>query len=159
MSNIKTLIEIQLKEGEKEGTEYLKNIGTALNMVSEEGLYKLIYSMDKKTIKKLKNALESVTFDKKKFCKWISCGKKEANKEANKERSKGFQVESECGIEYGYFKYLKPLTQEQEEWLDKDNYPECCYHYGHLAVDTFCSTHIYNILAIGGSATNGSCHT
>jgi len=128
MSNIKTLIETQLKEGEKESRKCLDQIGSALNTNEYLDLYRLAYSMDKKTLSRLEEALLSVKFDKKRFCKWVSCGKREAKKKATKERSIGYEVKGEIGGEFGYFKYIKPLTEEQEEWLEE--YKECCYHYG-----------------------------
>ena len=128
MSNIETLLEEMLKKGEKESRSCLDQIGSALNSDEYLDLYRLVYSMNENTLSRLEEAVESVKFDKKRFCQWVSCGKREAKKKATKERSKGYEVKGEFGGEYGYFKYLKPLTKEQEEWLEE--YKECCYHYG-----------------------------
>ena len=128
MSNIETLLEEMLKKGEKESRSCLDQIGSALNSDEYLDLYRLVYSMNENTLSRLEEAVESVKFDKKRFCQWVSCGKREAKKKATKERSKGYEVKGEFGGEYGYFKYLNPLTKEQEEWLEE--YTECCYHYG-----------------------------
>ena len=128
MSNIQTLLEETLKKGEKESRSCLNQMGSALNSDEYIDLYRLVYSMNENTLSRLEEAVESVKFDKKRFCEWVSCGKREAKKKSTKERSKGYQVDGEFGGEYGYFKYLKPLTEEQEEWLEE--YKECCYHYG-----------------------------
>lgn len=128
MSNIQTLLEEMLKKGEKESRSCLNQMGSALNSDEYLDLYRLVYSMNDNTLSRLEEAVEAVKFDKKRFCEWVSCGKREAKKKATKERSKGYQVEGEFGGEYGYFKYLKPLREEEKEWLV--NYTECCYHYG-----------------------------
>ena len=128
MSNIQTLLEEMLKKGEKESRSCLNQIGSALNSDEYLDLYRLVYSMNENTLSRLEEAVEAVKFDKKRFCEWVSCGKREARKKATNERSKGYQVEGEFGGEYGYFKYLKPLREEEKEWLV--NYTECCYHYG-----------------------------
>ena len=128
MSNIQTLLEEMLKKGEKESRSCLNQMGSALNCDEYMDLYRLVYSMNENTLSRLEEAVESVKFDKKRFCQWVSCGKREAKKKATKERSIGYEVKGEFGGEFGYFKYLKPLTKEQEEWLEE--YKECCYHYG-----------------------------
>lgn len=128
MSNIQTLLEEMLEKGEKESRSCLNQMGSALNSDEYLDLYRLVYSMNENTLSRLEEAVEAVKFDKKRFCEWVSCGKREAKKKGTKERSKGYQVEGEFGGEYGYFKYLTPLTEEQSEWLV--NYTECCYHYG-----------------------------
>ena len=128
MSNIQTLLEEMLKKGEKESRSCLDQIGSALNCDEYLDLYRLVYSMNENTLSRLEEAVESVKFDKKRFCQWVSCGKREAKKKATKERSIGYEIRGEFGGEYGYFKYLNPLTKEQEEWLQE--YTECCYHYG-----------------------------
>jgi len=128
MSNIQTLLEEMLKKGEKESRSCLNQMGSALNCDEYMDLYRLVYSMNENTLSRLEEAVESVKFDKKRFCQWVSCGKREAKKKATKERSIGYEVKGEFGGEYGYFKYLNPLTKEQEEWLEE--YKECCYYYG-----------------------------
>lgn len=128
MSNIQTLLEETLKKGEKESKNCLNQIGSALNSDEYLDLYRLVYSMNEGTLSRLEEAVEAVKFDKNRFCQWVSCGKREAKKKATKERSIGYQVEGEFGGEYGYFKYLKPLTEEQDEWVFE--FKECCYHYG-----------------------------
>jgi hypothetical protein len=128
MSSIQTLIEEKLKKGEKESRRCLDHMSLALNTNEYLDLYRLVYSMNENTLSRLEDAVEAVKFDKKRFCQWVSSGKREAKKKATKERSIGYEVKGEFGGEYGYFKYLKPLTEEQEEWLEE--YKECCYHYG-----------------------------
>ena len=128
MSSIQTLIEEKLKKGEKDSRRCLDQMSLALNTNEYLDLYRLVYSMNENTLLRLEEAVEAVKFDKKRFCQWVSCGKREAKKKATKERSIGYEVKGEFGGEFGYFKYLKPLTEEQEEWLEE--YKECCYHYG-----------------------------
>ena len=67
MSSIQTLIEEKLKKGEKESRSCLNQIGSALNINEYLDLYGLVYSMDKRTLSRLEEAVESVKFDKKRF--------------------------------------------------------------------------------------------
>ena len=129
MSNIQTLLEETLKKGEKESKNCLNQIGSALNSDEYLDLYRLVYSMNEGTLSRLEEAVEAVKFDKNRFCQWVTCSKKEAFKQKSSvTHSTGYKLEGEFGGEYGYFKYLKPLTEEQEEWVSE--FPECCYYSG-----------------------------
>lgn len=120
-----------MKQGNKEGNKCLKEVGTALNKECYFDLDSMVEAMDDYTMERLEEAIERVKFNKTRFCQWESCTKKEAlkMKESNK-HSIGFKLEGEMseGDEYGYFKYLKPLSKEQKEWVYQ--YTECCYHSG-----------------------------
>ena len=120
-----------MKQGNREGNKCLKEVGTALNKECYFDLDSMVEAMDDYTMERLEEAIERVKFNKTRFCKWESCTKKEAlkMKESNK-HSIGFKLEGEMseGDEYGYFKYLKPLSKEQKEWVYQ--YTECCYHSG-----------------------------
>ena len=127
--NFSSFIEAKMKQGDKEGNQCLKEIGSALNKERYLDLDSMVEAMDDDTMERLEEAIERVKFNKKRFCQWESCTKKEAlNMKACHIHSTGYKVEGEFGGEYGYFKYLKPLTEEQEEWVSE--FRECCYHSG-----------------------------
>ena len=127
--NISSFIEAKMKQGDKEGKQCLKEVGTALNKDRYFDLDSMVKAMDDDTMRRLEEALHRVKWDKKRFCQWVTCSKKEAFKQKSSvTHSTGYKLEGEFGGEYGYFKYLKPLTEEQEEWVSE--FPECCYYSG-----------------------------
>jgi hypothetical protein len=127
--NIGLFIEAKMKQGIKEGNKCLKEVGNVLNKERYFDLDSMVEAMNDDTMERLEEAIERVKFNKKRFCQWESCSKKEAlNIKACHTHSTGYQLEGELGGEYGYFKYLKPLTEEQEEWVSE--FRECCYHSG-----------------------------
>ena len=129
--NFSSFIEAKMKQGDKEGNQCLKEIGSALNKERYLDLDSMVEAMDDDTMERLKEAIERVKFNKKRFCQWESCTKKEAlNMKACHTHSTGYKLEGEMsdGENYGYFKYLKPLTEEQEEWIIE--FTECCYYSG-----------------------------
>jgi hypothetical protein len=128
--NISSFIEAKMKQGDKEGKQCLKEIGTALNKDHRYfDLDSMVKAMDDDTMERLEKAIERVKFNKKRFCQWETCTKKQAlNMNACHTHSTGYKLEGEFGGEYGYFKYLKPLTEEQEEWIIE--FTECCYYSG-----------------------------
>ena len=118
-----------MKQGDKEGKQCLKEVGSALNKDRYFDLDSMVKAMDDDTMRRLEEALHRVKWDKKRFCQWVTCSKKEAFKQKSSvTHSTGYKLEGEFGGEYGYFKYLKPLTEEQEEWVSE--FPECCYYSG-----------------------------
>ena len=127
--NFSSFIEAKMKQGDKEGNQCLKEIGSALNKERYLDLDSMVEAMNDDTMERLEEAIERVKFNKKRFCQWETCTKKEAqNKKACHTHSTGYKTDGEFGGEYGYFKYLKPLTEEQEEWVSE--FTECCYYYG-----------------------------
>jgi len=127
--NITSFIDAKMKQGDKEGKQCLKEVGIALNKDRYFDLDSMVKAMDDDTIERLEEAIERVKFNKKRFCQWETCTKKQAlNMNACHTHSTGYKLEGEFGGEYGYFKYLKPLTEEQEEWVSE--FPECCYYSG-----------------------------
>ena len=68
MSNIQTLLEEMLKNGEKESRRCLNQMGSALNSDEYMDLYRLVYSMNENTLSRLEEAVEAVKFDKNRFC-------------------------------------------------------------------------------------------
>lgn len=127
--NISSFIEAKMKQGDKEGNQCLKEVGSALSKDRYFDLDSMVKAMDDDTMRRLEEALHRVKWDKKSFCQWVTCSKKDAFKQKSSvTNSTGYKLEGEFGGEYGYFKYLKPLTEEQEEWVSE--FPECCYYSG-----------------------------
>ena len=84
--------------------------------------------MSNNAIRELSDAICDVRFYRKRFTNFVSCSREEANKPADDTRSVGYFTWGEFGGEYGYFKHITKLTEEQEEWLN--DYKECCYYNG-----------------------------
>tara|TARA_B110000003_G_scaffold164222_1_gene164166 strand:+ start:1624 stop:2169 length:546 start_codon:yes stop_codon:yes gene_type:complete len=132
---IGTFINAKLQHGDSEGNECLKSIGKAINTSLNANyceLDNMVKELDDNTLEELEEALSRVKWNKKKFCEWVSCSKHTAEQtKSQPEHSVGYKLEgemSEAGEDYGYFKYLKPLTEEQEEWVSE--FTECCYYSG-----------------------------
>jgi len=131
---ISTFIKAKLRQGANEGDACLKSIGKAINTSLNANyceLDNMVKELDDNTLEELEEALYRVKWNKKKFCQWVPCCKSTAQKKKSSTgHSVGYKLEGEMseGGEYGYFKYLKPLTEEQEEWVSE--FTECCYHNG-----------------------------
>ena len=132
--NISSFIESKLRQGASEGDACLEGIGKAINKSLQANyceLDNMVKELDDNTLEELEEALHRVKWNKKKFCQWVPCCKSTAQKKkSSTSHSVGYKLEGEMseGGEYGYFKYLKPLTEEQEEWVSE--FTECCYHNG-----------------------------
>ena len=117
---------IQLKLNSKESKECLQNIGKSLTQYTN--FHHILDSMSNDAIRELKESIEDVQFFRKRFTKFITCTREEADKPADDTRSVGYFTYGEFGGEYGYFKHLRKLTSLEQEWLEE--YSECCYYNG-----------------------------
>lgn len=117
---------IQLKLNSKESKECLQNIGKSLKQYTN--FHHMLNSMSNDAIRELKESIEDVQFFRKRFTKFITCTREEANKPNDETRSIGYFTYGEYGGEYGYFKHLRKLTLVEQEWLKE--YTECCYYNG-----------------------------
>jgi hypothetical protein len=104
----------------------LQDIGKSFDQYID--YHNMLDSMDDNSISELHDAIVDVQFFRKRFTKFVTCSREEANKPANDERSIGLFTYGEYGGEYGYFKHLRKLTDQEEEWLEE--YRECCYYGG-----------------------------
>jgi hypothetical protein len=111
---------------EKRAKKCLQDIGKSLEQYTN--FHDMLNSMDDNSIRELHEAIEDVQFFRKRFTQFVTCSRKEANKPANDTRSIGFFTYGEYGGEYGYFKHLRKLTNQEKEWLEE--YKECCYYSG-----------------------------
>jgi hypothetical protein len=118
-------IKLQLDDnGRKE--KCLQDIGKSFDQYIN--YHNMLDSMDDNSISELQEAIISVQFFRKHFTDFVTCDREEANKPANNNRSIGFFTCGEFGGEYGYFKHLRKLTDQEEKWLEE--YKECCYYNG-----------------------------
>ena len=104
----------------------LKDIGKSLSQYTN--FHDMLSTMNDNAISDLHDAIINVKFFRKRFTEFVTCSREEANKPADDTRSIGYFTYGEFGGEYGYFKHLRKLTEEEEEWLNE--YTECCYHNG-----------------------------
>ena len=90
--------------------------------------HNMLDKMNDYSISELYDAIVDVQFFRKRFTQFVTCSREEANKPADDTRSIGLFTYGEYGGEYGYFKHLRKLTDQEEEWLEE--YKECCYYGG-----------------------------
>jgi hypothetical protein len=118
-------IKSQLDNNDK-SKECLQDIGKSFEQYTN--FHNLLDSMDDNSIRELHEAILDVQFFRKRFTKFVTCSREEANKPSDNTRSIGFFTYGEYGGEYGYFKHLRKLTEKEEGWLEE--YRECCYYNG-----------------------------
>lgn len=118
-------IKLQLNDNNRK-KKCLQDIGKSFEQYTN--FHDMLNSMDNNVIRELHEAIEDVQFFRKRFTQFVTCSREEANKPANDNRSIGLFTYGEYGGEYGYFKHLRKLTEQEEEWLEK--YRECCYYSG-----------------------------
>ena len=125
-SNLTKYIKTELNKNKESSKKCLQNIGKTFDQ--HTNFHHMLDSMSDRIIRELKESIEEVQFFRKRFTKFISCTREEANKPADDTRSIGYFTYGEFGGEYGYFKHLRKLTDLEQEWLDE--YKECCYYNG-----------------------------
>ena len=114
------------EDKENNAKKCLKDIGKSLGEYTN--FHHILNEMSNNAIRELSDAICDVRFYRKRFTNFVSCSREEANKPADDTRSVGYFTWGEFGGEYGYFKHITKLTEEQEEWLN--DYKECCYYNG-----------------------------
>ena len=123
--NLTKYIKLQLDDNNRK-KKCLQDLGKSFEQYTN--FHDMLNSMDDNSIRELHEAIEEVQFFRKRFTQFVTCSREEANKPADKNRSIGFFTYGEYGGEYGYFKHLRKLTDQEEEWLEE--YKECCYYGG-----------------------------
>ena len=113
-------------EKEKNAKKCLQDIGKSLGQYTN--FHHILNEMSDNAIRELSDAICDVQFHRKRFTNFVSCSREEADKPADSTRTKGYFTYGENGGEYGYFKHIRKLTDQEEVWLN--SYTECCYYNG-----------------------------
>jgi hypothetical protein len=99
----------------------LREIGQAFDQYTDYDC--LLNKMTNESIRELEESISRIKFDRKRFTRFITCGREEAAK-----HSAAYFTYGEFGGDYGYFENYQQFTEQQKEWLEE--YTECCYYNG-----------------------------
>ena len=113
-------------DNKKISKKCLQDIGKSLGDYTN--FRDMLNPMSDCAIRELSEEIGHIQFYRKRFTDFVNCSREEADKPADNNRSIGYFTYGEMGGEYGYFKHICPLTEEQQEWLN--DYTECCYYNG-----------------------------